>query len=60
LWSSALGKDTATKKQTGINVSMAQLAQEKSSNALWGATPPANPQQQQQGQSDGGLDDLLF
>lgn len=44
-------------------MSMAQLAQEKSSNALWG-TAPAKPTQQQgqqqQGQSSGGLDDLLF
>lgn len=39
---------------------MAQLAHEKSTNALWGATPPpAKPTQQ--GQSGGGgLDDLLF
>jgi hypothetical protein len=41
---------------------MAQLAQEKSSNALWGAAPTKSSQQQQQqlGQSGGGLDDLLF
>ena len=41
---------------------MAQLAQEKSSNALWGTQPPKQPQvqqQQKQGQSSG-LDDLLF
>jgi hypothetical protein len=40
---------------------MAQLAQEKSSNALWGAAPPASgrQQQQKQGQSSG-LDDLLL
>ena len=41
---------------------MAQLAQEKSANALWGAAPakPTQQQGQQQGQSSGGLDDLLF
>jgi len=46
-------------------VSMAQLAQEKSTNALWGgATPTQGQQRQQQGQTGGtgssGLDDLLF
>ena len=40
---------------------MAQLAQEKSSNALWGATPSKPPQQGQQRQGQGGrLDELLL
>lgn len=41
---------------------MAQLAQEKSSNALWGATPTtkSTPQQGGQTSSGNGLDDLLF
>ena len=44
---------------------MAQLAQEKSSSALWGTTPAKSTSQQQSksggqpGQSGGGLDDLL-
>jgi hypothetical protein len=40
---------------------MAQLAQQKSSSALWGAAPakPSQPSQQGQGQGSG-LDDLLF
>lgn len=62
LWSSALGKDTTKKSTSGGNVTMAQLAQQKSSSALWGATPakPSQPSQQQ-GQGQGsGLDDLLF
>jgi epsin len=64
LWSSALGKDT-TKKDSGTKVSMAQLAQEKSTNALWGGTAPTQQQGRQgQGQTGGssssGLDDLLF
>jgi len=40
---------------------MAQLAQEKSSNALWGQPSQATGQpQQQQQKGSGGLDDLLF
>ena len=45
-------------------MSMAQLAQEKSTNALWGgATPTQQQQQGRQGQGQtgsSGLDDLLF
>jgi hypothetical protein len=58
LWSTALGKDT-TKKPQGGQVSMAQLAQEKSSSALWGAAPTKSAQPSQQG-SNSGLDDLLL
>lgn len=61
LWSSAIGKDASNKNTSSGNVTMAQLAQQKSSSALWGAAPakPSQPSQQQ-GQGRGsGLDDLL-
>lgn len=38
---------------------MAQLAQEKSTNALWGQPAPSNAQEQSQ-KSSSGLDDLLL
>ena len=41
-------------------MSMAQLAQEKSSNALWGGASTQRQQGQSGGSGSSGLDDLLF